>query len=73
MVLRPRGFSQIYVRIGLEDSHTGKKKQGRQESKAGTKQAKCVVNNTHGKEAGKQGRQEGKAGAKEAKCGGNVW
>jgi hypothetical protein len=27
MVLRPRGFSQIYVRIGLEDSHTGKKKQ----------------------------------------------
>ena len=40
MVLRPRGFSQIYVRIGLEDSHTGKKKQGRQESKAGTKGAK---------------------------------
>ena len=62
--------SQIYVRIGLEEQSQGKRNQGRQESKAGTKQMriKCVVNNTHGKEAGKQGRQESKAGAKQAKC-----
>ena len=35
MVLRPRGFSQIYVRIGLEEQSRQKSKQDRQESKAG--------------------------------------
>jgi hypothetical protein len=44
MVLRPRGFSQIYVRIGLEEQSRQKSKQDRQESKAGTKQAKCGSN-----------------------------
>ena len=35
MVLRPRGFSQIYVRIGLEDSHKAKEKtrQARKQSR----------------------------------------
>jgi len=32
MVLRPRGFSQIYVRIGLEEES-----QGKRENKAGKK------------------------------------
>ena len=44
MVLRPRGFSQIYVRIGLEEQSRQKTKQGRQESKAGAKEAKCGAN-----------------------------
>ena len=77
MVLRPRGFSLIYVRIGLGLRNSqGKARQARKQSRHnGSKMQllKCVVNNTEGKEAGKQGRQESKAGAKQAKCGANVW
>ena len=43
-----------------------------QKTRQARKQAKCVVNNTEGKEAGKQGRQERKAVAKEAKCGSSL-
>jgi len=43
-----------------------KARQARKQSRKASKMLliKCVVNNTHGKEAGKQGRQESKAGEK---------
>ena len=33
MVLRPRGFSQIYVRIGLEEQSKEKTRQARKQSR----------------------------------------
>ena len=71
MVLRPRGFSQINVRIGLEDSHG--KKETRQARKQAQKEQKCVVNNTE-REKGQKTRQAGKQSRhKGARCGGYVW